>query len=81
MEHFQELGLSGLLKPIYKRGDVKSPSNYRGITLLPIMSKIMTSILNDRLLEWAESNMKNFTNCQQKQNSNISRIRRPCKSL
>ena len=50
---FQELGLSGLyIKPIYKRGDVKSPSNYRGITLLP---KIM---INDRLLEWAESNMK-----------------------
>ena len=31
------------------------PNNYRGITLLPVMGKIFTSILHERLMFWCES--------------------------
>ena len=47
-----------MIKPIHKKGDRKSPNNYRGITLLPIMSKIFTAIIRDRLWYWADLNGK-----------------------
>ena len=48
------LGLLDLyIKPIYKSSEL--PSNYRGITLLKIMGKLLMSIFNVRHLEWAES--------------------------
>ena len=48
----------GCIKPIYKKGDELLPSNYRGITLLPIMANLFTSILNKQLWKWTESNKK-----------------------
>ena len=54
----RNLGQLVLLNLSSKKGDEKLPNNYRGITLLPIMGKLLTSILNDRLLEWAELNKK-----------------------
>ena len=40
--------------PIYKKGDVHCVDNYRGVSLLSIVSKCYTSILNNRLYNWAE---------------------------
>ena len=48
----------GLIVPIHKDGDKTVPDNYRGITLLSIVGKVYTAILNARIVEWAENNKK-----------------------
>lgn len=40
------------INPIYKKGDVTNPANYRPISLIPVITKIFTSILNNRLIDW-----------------------------
>jgi len=40
--------------PIHKNGSFDNPDNHRGISLLNILSKVFTSILNRRLVQWAE---------------------------
>ena len=44
--------------PIHKNGERKIPSNYRGITLLPVISKVFTRIIRNRIEMWAEDNSK-----------------------
>jgi len=45
----------GLIFPIFKgTGDKYNPMNYRGITLLSVLGKIFTSVLNQRLTKWIE---------------------------
>ena len=44
----------GMIIPIYKKGDVQSPSNYRPITLLSSIGKLFSKILSKRITEWAE---------------------------
>ena len=55
-ETYPENWSTGVITPIFKKGDRTFPKNYRGITLLPIMGKIFTKILRERLLHWAETN-------------------------
>jgi hypothetical protein len=47
-----------VIVPIFKNGDEKNPTNYRGISLLSIISKVFTQILNKRLYTWAENEGK-----------------------
>ena len=45
----------GIITAIYKnKGSRSEPENYRGITLLSVLGKIFTRILNNRLDQWAE---------------------------
>ena len=44
--------------PLFKKGDDKFPDNYRGISLLSIVSKVFTAVLNKRLYAWAEKEGK-----------------------
>ena len=54
----------GSIIPIYKnKGDIKSPENYRPITLVSCIGKLFTAILNKRLTDFIESN--SLLNCNQ----------------
>ena len=45
----------GIILPLHKKGDKKDMNNFRGICLLPIMSRILARILATRLRNWAEA--------------------------
>ncbi len=47
----------GIIVPLHKSGDTRNPDNYRGITLTSILGKLYTSILNSRLVKWADTYM------------------------
>ena len=44
------------LKPIYKKGKKTDPSNYRPISLLPIISKVIERIVHDQTNEFLSEN-------------------------
>ena len=48
----------GIIVPIYKDGEKKNVDNYRGITLLSVVGKLYTSILNNRFTSWFAENKK-----------------------
>ena len=52
---FPDAWSDGLLVPLHKKGNVNVPDNYRGITLLGVLGKLFTRVLNNRLMTWAES--------------------------
>jgi hypothetical protein len=46
----------GLLSPVYKtKGTKQQASNYRGITVLPVISKIIETIIKNRSLSSAHA--------------------------
>ena len=45
----------GLIFPIFKEGDPRVPDNYRGITLLSVVGKLYSMILNQRVTAWCEA--------------------------
>ena len=47
-----------IIVPIRKKGDIHIADNYRGVSLLSIVSKCYTSVLNTRLYNWLEENDK-----------------------
>ncbi len=51
---FPESWAKGLLCTLHKKGSTRDPNNYRGISLLPCLSKIFCKLLNNRLVKFAE---------------------------
>lgn len=47
-----------IIIPIFKKGNANLADNYRGVSLLSIISKCFTTILNARLYSWLEENSK-----------------------
>ena len=46
---------TGLIVPLHKKGNYDDTNNYRGITLISCFAKLFTSILSNRLKQWAKS--------------------------
>ena len=45
-----------IVLPLFRKGDVTNPNNYRGISLFDASSKDYSTIINLRLQEWVEVN-------------------------
>lgn len=50
---YPRLWCDGLITPIFKSGDKSDPGNYRGICVSSCLGKLFSSILNERLLDFA----------------------------
>ena len=55
---FPELWATGEIVPVFKKGDVNNPSDYRGLCLISCVAKLFTCLINNRLNCWAELNEK-----------------------
>ena len=53
--YFPKKWSEGYIVPIHKKGNTNDTDNYPGITLLSTLGKLFTSILNNRLITWAET--------------------------
>ena len=51
---FLEKWSEGYIIPIHKKGSKSDVGNYRGVTILSVVGKLFTKILNNRLTHWAE---------------------------
>lgn len=52
---YPEAWSKGIIVPIYKKGVVNVPSNYRGITLVNVTAKIFSLALRNRINKWCEN--------------------------
>ena len=53
---FPDSWRKGLIIPLHKKGARNDVRNYRGITLLSCLSKLFTSIINERLVSFCDKN-------------------------
>lgn len=48
--------ITTIIFPIHKKGDINQCCNYRGISFMNVVAKIMMGIITDRLYKWVEIN-------------------------
>jgi len=53
---FPSLWKHGIVTPIFKSGDIDDVNNYRPITILPILSKVLEKIVANQLTSFLEAN-------------------------
>ena len=53
---FRDVWKESIVLPLFKKGDMNNPSNYRGISLCDTSSKLYSTIINNRLRECVEQN-------------------------
>ena len=53
---FPDAWLIGIIRPIYKNGDIANPENYKPISLLGCLRKLFTAILNKLITLFLETN-------------------------
>ena len=53
---FPEQWAKSIICPIHKKGPLDDPNNFRGISLIDVLNKVFTNILNDRIHSWADTN-------------------------
>ena len=69
-----------ILCPLHKSDTTCNVDNYRGIYLIPVVSKMLTKILNERFISWAKENNDKENNDKEEQagsrrnNSTIDQI-------
>ena len=51
---------TGVIIPLYKKGESSDPNNYRGITLISCFAKLFTVILNERLKKWSAQKLNDI---------------------
>ena len=45
---------NGVIVPIFKKGDRSYAENYRGITLINVVAKIFSTLLQNRISKWCK---------------------------
>ena len=54
-EEFPKTWTEGFISVLYKKGDMFNPNNYRGLTISNGLGKVVTKIMNRRLIKWLEN--------------------------
>ena len=56
--YFPESWGQSILCPFHKAGSLSDPNNFRGISLIDTLNKILTGMIFNRMTQWAENNNK-----------------------
>lgn len=54
--HFPSIFKEGVVQPLFKKGCKKSPGNYRPISLISNLSKILEKVIKIRMMQYIEKN-------------------------
>lgn len=54
MVRFQIIGHKVLFAQYFKTGSLSNPNNFRGVSLIDVLNKSFTGMMNNRVHTWAE---------------------------